>query len=94
MSIQTDIKTLIFDWDGTLADSTAWIVDAVQFAFANADLPIPTAEEARQIIGLSLENAMLALNPNLSQAQQEKVIETKYSSKIFCPVVYISSHLI
>ncbi|MBQ9619659.1 MAG: HAD hydrolase-like protein, partial [Neisseriaceae bacterium] len=52
MSIQTDIKTLIFDWDGTLADSTAWIVDAVQFAFANADLSIPSAEEARQIIGL------------------------------------------
>lgn len=74
MSIQTDIKTLIFDWDGTLADSTAWIVDAVQFAFANADLSIPSAEEARQIIGLSLENAMLALNPNLSQAQQEKLI--------------------
>ena len=51
-------QAIIFDWDGTLADSTAHIVRAVQYAFQNNDLPIPNDEQARSIIGLSLDQAL------------------------------------
>ncbi|MBR7001468.1 MAG: HAD hydrolase-like protein, partial [Neisseriaceae bacterium] len=54
-------RALIFDWDGTLADSTAHIVDAVQFAFEQNGLQPPSVDDARSIIGFSLENAMLQL---------------------------------
>ena len=56
-------KALIFDWDGTLADSTAQIVEAVQTAFRGEGLPPPSTQAARQIIGLGLQDALQALLP-------------------------------
>ena len=53
-----NFHAIIFDWDGTLANSTAHIVRSVQYAFENNDLPIPNDEDARSIIGLSLEQAL------------------------------------
>ncbi|MBR5941585.1 MAG: HAD-IA family hydrolase [Neisseriaceae bacterium] len=57
-----NFQAIIFDWDGTLADSTAHIVRSVQFAFENNGLPIPDNEDARRIIGLSLDDALCQLN--------------------------------
>ena len=56
--MRTDYALLIFDWDGTLADSTAQIVEGVQHAFAVEQLPPPTTAEVRYIIGLSLSEAV------------------------------------
>ncbi|MBQ9183695.1 MAG: HAD-IA family hydrolase [Neisseriaceae bacterium] len=53
-----NFQAIIFDWDGTLADSTVHIVRSVQYAFENNGLPIPNDEDARSIIGLSLEQAL------------------------------------
>lgn len=57
-----NFHAIIFDWDGTLADSTAHIVHSVQYAFENNGLSIPNDEAARSIIGLSLDDALRQLN--------------------------------
>ncbi|MDO4694322.1 MAG: HAD-IA family hydrolase [Eikenella sp.] len=68
-------QLLIFDWDGTLADSTAQIVDGVQSAFREHGLSEPADEDVRQIIGLSLSEAVVRLHPGLPPRQTEAVIQ-------------------
>ena len=48
-------KALIFDWDGTLADSTAQIVQSMQHAAQAAGFPAPSDDAVRQVIGLFLD---------------------------------------
>ncbi len=62
-------KAVIFDWDGTLMNSEARIVDAIQTAAKECGLPVLSYDESKQIIGLSLENAILGLYPELEQSQ-------------------------
>lgn len=62
-------KAVIFDWDGTLMNSEARIVDAIQMAARECGLPVLPYDESKQIIGLSLEKAILGLYPELSQSQ-------------------------
>lgn len=59
MSRQFDL--LVFDWDGTLADSTRTIVDAVNHASLDVNLAAPTEEATRGIIGLELRQALRVL---------------------------------
>ena len=68
-------QLLIFDWDGTLADSTAQIVAGVQTAFAEHRLPPPPEADIRHIIGLSLSEALHRLHPSLTPAQTAELIE-------------------
>ncbi len=62
---------LVFDWDGTLADSTRAIVDAVNHASVDMALAPPTEEATRSIIGLELRQALRVLFANVG----EQVIE-------------------
>jgi phosphoglycolate phosphatase len=48
------ISHIIFDWDGTLMDSTDKIVSCMQEAAIRSNLPIPTHLQVKQIIGISL----------------------------------------
>ena len=48
---------MVFDWDGTLMDSTHSIVAAIQGACRDLELPVPSASDASWVIGLSLESA-------------------------------------
>lgn len=52
---------LVFDWDGTLADSTQAIVNAINFASDDLGIPQPTAQASRDIIGLELRQALRVL---------------------------------
>ena len=45
-------RLLVFDWDGTLADSTAIIAGAIRQACADLGLPVPDDKAARFVIGL------------------------------------------
>jgi phosphoglycolate phosphatase-like HAD superfamily hydrolase len=47
-------ELIVFDWDGTLLDSAAAIVRAIQAASADLGLPVPTDARARHVIGLGL----------------------------------------
>lgn len=58
-------KAIVFDWDGTLMDSTHHIVGAIQGACADLELAVPSAREASWVIGMSLQAALYKLVPEL-----------------------------
>lgn len=66
---------VVFDWDGTLMDSTNGIVSAIQGACRDLDLPVPTASEASWVIGLSLESALRRAVPQLTTALLPRFME-------------------
>ena len=66
---------LVFDWDGTLMDSTISIVRAIQHAFRDMGLEVPSDERARHVIGLGLVDAMRYLNPNLQETDYLQVVD-------------------
>lgn len=66
---------IIFDWDGTLVDSSQIIVDSIQAASTDAGLLPPSDAASRGIIGLSLRNAILELFPDISEAQLRTLVD-------------------
>jgi len=66
---------VVFDWDGTLMDSTNGIVSAIQGACRDLDLPVPSSSEASWVIGLSLESALRRAVPQLTQAMLPRFLE-------------------
>ena len=66
---------LVFDWDGTLMDSAAHIVDSIQAAARDLDIEFPTQERARHIIGLGLLDALMYLFPSLPRADYPRLTE-------------------
>lgn len=66
---------LVFDWDGTLMDSAAAIVEAIQASCRDLGLPEPSDEQARHVIGLGLADAMRHAVPELSEASYPQMIE-------------------
>ena len=73
MARQFDL--LVFDWDGTLLDSTGAIVDAVQAACRDLGQPEPSDEHARQVIGLGLADALRHSVPGLAEEQFPQMVE-------------------
>jgi phosphoglycolate phosphatase len=68
-------KLLVFDWDGTLVDSTRAIVIAMQNAAADLALPVPSSQQASHVIGLGLHEALQIAVPTLSRHQLPAYIE-------------------
>jgi phosphoglycolate phosphatase len=68
-------KLIVFDWDGTLMDSEARIVACIHAAFADLGLPLPSAEAARDIIGLGLDEALSVLLPEAGREGRRALIE-------------------
>ncbi len=66
---------LIFDWDGTLMDSTGVIVDSIQRACEDIGLPTPGERASRQIIGLGLIQALQTLLPDLPADAYPRLVE-------------------
>jgi phosphoglycolate phosphatase len=60
---------IVFDWDGTLIDSTATIARAIQAAAADLDLAVPSFERASHVIGLGLRDALAVAVPSLPPAR-------------------------
>ncbi len=60
---------VVFDWDGTLIDSTATIARCIQAAAADLDLPVPDFERASHVIGLGLRDALALAVPDLDAAR-------------------------
>ena len=56
---------IVFDWDGTLFDSTALIVRCIQSACADIGAAIPSAQQAAYVIGLGLRDALEHAVPDL-----------------------------
>lgn len=66
---------VVFDWDGTLMDSTHSIVAAIQAACRDLELPVPSASQASWVIGLSLESALRRAVPDLTNAMLPRFLE-------------------
>lgn len=66
---------LIFDWDGTLMDSTCAIARSIQLACTDLSLRVPETDEAKQIIGLGLAEALHTLLPDLAPADYPRLVE-------------------
>jgi phosphoglycolate phosphatase len=68
-------RLLVFDWDGTLADSTAIIANAIQQACRDLELPAPDEGRARFVIGLGLTDALRHVAPGLPAADYPRLSE-------------------
>lgn len=66
---------IVFDWDGTLMDSTATIVKCIQSAAKDIGLPVPSEQAAAHVIGLGLSEAMQAAMPGIDPALYPKMVE-------------------
>ncbi|KLT72007.1 hypothetical protein PL75_10475 [Neisseria arctica] len=69
-------KLIIFDWDGTLADTTAPITAAMQAAFLEHGLPAPPAESIRKLIGYDLRTIISILHPDIDKTQLTALVRT------------------
>ena len=67
-------KLLIFDWDGTLADSAGMIVRAMQGAIRNLGLPPRSDQSIAELIGLGLNEALIRLYPELNLEDLRRVL--------------------
>ncbi len=79
---------IIFDWDGTLINSIDWIASCLQQAAVQCGIAVPETQAAKDVIGLSINNAMQTLFPEidpLTQAQLVAYYSQLYSSKQISP---------
>ncbi|MGB1360870.1 MAG: HAD-IA family hydrolase [Alphaproteobacteria bacterium] len=70
------MRLIVFDCDGTLVDSQKGIMRGIETAWSEFGLEIPKLSSVLQIIGLSLEDAVAVLEPNLDKETQNKLVET------------------
>lgn len=66
---------IVFDWDGTVMDSTAVIAGSVQAACRDLDLPVPSDEAARHVIGMGLEQALRHAVPDAPESMYGPLVE-------------------
>ncbi|TDF85555.1 HAD family hydrolase [Pseudomonas sp. H9] len=76
--MRRDYDLLIFDWDGTLADSIGRIVESMHLAAGRAGQPTCDDEAVKGIIGLALSEAISTLYPHL-EAEQVAVFRQHYA---------------
>ena len=62
------LRLAVFDCDGTLVDSQRHIVGAMHASWEAHGLPVPEAQAVRRVVGLSLQEAIARLGPELEPA--------------------------
>ena len=65
---------IIFDWDGTLINSIDWIAHCLQQAAIDCHCPMPETQAAKNVIGLSIHNAMDTLFPDVDEPILKQLI--------------------
>ena len=68
-------QLIIFDWDGTLMDSAQKIANCIKAAARELSIDEPSDTQAKNIIGLGLDEAMAVLFPKLNAEQLIKLVE-------------------
>ena len=68
-------EMIVWDWDGTIMNSTPTIVDCMQKACADLDLAIPDNALASHVIGLGLHESIKMILPNLDEGDYPLVLE-------------------
>jgi phosphoglycolate phosphatase len=57
------LRLLIFDWDGTLADSVSTIVHCKQYLAKKYNLPVPTVNLVKEVLGTQFSAALAKCFP-------------------------------
>lgn len=70
---------IIFDWDGTLSNSTGKIVECMHQASSSVGLPVLSDDAVKNIIGLGLPDAIRVLYPDIDRDGVEAMRQA-YSS--------------
>ncbi|HSH54580.1 MAG TPA: HAD-IA family hydrolase [Methylotenera sp.] len=73
---------IVWDWDGTLADSTGMITNAILKAAEQVGLPALTSQAASNIIGLGLRESIEALYGNIP-AEKAQALATQYTANYY-----------
>ncbi|WP_409420036.1 HAD-IA family hydrolase [Pseudaeromonas sp. ZJS20] len=68
-------ELVIFDWDGTLMNSVGRIVSSMQSAARQVARPVPAAEAVRNIVGLSLQEALPRLFGPLDEPAYQQLLQ-------------------
>jgi phosphoglycolate phosphatase len=66
---------IVFDWDGTLMNSTATIVKCIQSAAKDVGLTPPSDSTASHVIGLGMAEAMQHILPGIEPGQYQRMLE-------------------
>ena len=81
---------IVWDWDGTLANSTGMIVDAIVLAAKQVGLPALNPVAASNIIGLGLKESIKALfgdlPPDLAQKLAQQYSANYYAGEAAIPL--------
>ena len=83
MRVMGKYSLLVFDWDGTLLDSQAQIVNCMQSAIAELGLESRSDEQIINIIGLGLESAVVQLYPMIDMKLVTKTVQTYREHYLF-----------
>jgi phosphoglycolate phosphatase len=73
---------IVWDWDGTLADSTGMITNAILKAAEQVGLPALSAKTASNIIGLGLKESIDALYGDIP-ADQAQALAAHYTANYY-----------
>ncbi len=68
-------ELVVFDWDGTLMDSTRLIASCIQCACGDLGLEVPEEGAARYVIGLGIVDSMRHIAPGLDAEGQRRLGE-------------------
>ncbi len=66
---------IVFDWDGTLMDSTTTIATSIQRACADLELEVPSDAAASHVIGMGLSDALAYAVPDLTTEMLPRMLE-------------------
>lgn len=68
------VRLAVFDCDGTLTDGQGAVCAAMEEAFAAVDRPAPPRNAIRRIVGLSLPQAVRALDREATDETQAEIV--------------------
>lgn len=66
---------IVFDWDGTLMDSTAVIAASLEDACRDVGCPVPTREESLFVIGLNMADTFRRVVPGLDESGRARLAD-------------------
>jgi phosphoglycolate phosphatase len=66
---------IVFDWDGTVMDSTSFIAGAIQASCRELGLPAPSDEAARYVIGMGLDQALRHAVPDVGEEWYPRLVQ-------------------
>src|SRR5574344_585701 len=91
--MERDIKLVIFDFDGTLADTKENIILTFQMTMKELGVEIKSRQECAATIGLTLEDALKVLYPGMAAEKYILLRDTyrrifKENRKILVPGLF------